>query len=262
MKLLSTLALVCALSAPTLLTASAHAASPWDGTWKLNREKSQFTGTSFTYTKLPSGMWHVSFGSLGYDFAPDGKPYPFLDRTMTTTMQNDHQITYFAAIKGKTVDTTVETLSADGATITDVTTGTHADGSSFTETVVSKRSGTGSGFLGKWVSTKEDNSTRSLFMISSGSDGTLTFTYPTSKETVTAKTDGVPVALTGPMVPPDATISYKKVSATKLEVVVALKGKKVSEGYETLSADGKTLTEVSWSPGKMDEKTSAVYEKQ
>jgi hypothetical protein len=262
MKLLSKLALVCALFAPTLLTASAHAASPWDGTWKLNREKSQFTGTSFTYTKLPSGMWHVSFGSLGYDFAPDGKPYPFLDRSIATTMQGDHQITMTTMLNGKTSETTVETLSADGNTITDVTNGTHADGSPFTETTVSRRSGTGTGFAGKWVSTKEDNSTRSMFMISTGPDGAITMTYPTSKETVTAKTDGVPVALTGPMVPPDVTISYKKVSPAKLEVVVALKGKKVNEGYETLSADGKTLTEVSWAPGKMDEKTSAVYEKQ
>ena len=255
--------LLLALACITL-TSSAFAASPWDGTWKLDRAKSHLTGDSFTYSKLPNGLWHVAFGDLGYDFAPDGKPYPVFDadHTVTTTMQGDHALTFVNQFKGKTTSTMKETLSADGSTITDETTGTHVDGSTYTSTETSKRSGTGTGFVGKWVSTKVNSSTQSTFVISTAADGTMTMNFPSSKETVVTKLDGVAVPITGPQVPAGVTITYKKASPTRLDYTVMLKDKKVAEGHETLSADGKTFEDTSWAPGKMDEKTTAVYVKQ
>jgi hypothetical protein len=253
-----TLALACAI------VPSALAASPWDGTWKLDRAKSHLTGDSFTYSKTANGMWHASFGDLGYDFLPDGKPYPVLDadHTVTTTMNGDHALTMVSAFKGKTTSTTKETLSADGTTLTDDSSGTRADGTSYTSSSTSKRSGPGTGFLGKWVSTKTNSSTQELFVISTAADGSVTMTYPGSKESLVTKLDGTPASPTGPQMVQGVMVTYKKTSPTRLDYSVDFKGKKIAEGYDVLSADGKTYTETSWAAGKMDEKTISVYIKQ
>lgn len=247
-----------------LLTTSALAASPWDGTWKLDRSKSHLTGDSFTYSKTANGMWHASFGDLSYDFLPDGKPYPVLDadHTVTTTMNGDHALTMVSAFKGKTTSTTKETLSADGTTLTDASSGTRADGTSYTSSSTSKRSGTGTGFLGKWVSTKTSSSAQELFVISTAADGSVTMTYPGSKESLVTKLDGTPASPTGPQMMQGVMVTYKKASPTRLEYTVDFKGKKIAEGYDVLSADGKTYTETSWAAGKMEEKTTSVYVKQ
>jgi hypothetical protein len=264
MKVLPTLALACAFFAPLSLTASAHAASPWDGTWNLNRAKSHLTGDSFTYTKLPNGMWHFAYGNIGYDFAPDGKSYPSFDpeHPVTTTANGDHALTIVTSFKGKPTSTIQETLSPDGQTLTDVTTGVHPDGSSYTTTVVSKRSGPGTDFFAKWVSTKEESNTKATFTLNTAADGSMTWNFPISKETATAKMDGTPAPITGPQVPAGVIITYKKVSARRLTFSVMFKDKPVGEGYDELSADGKTLEETSWVPGKMSEKTTSVYDKQ
>jgi len=258
MKALYSCALAC------LLTSSAFAASPWDGTWKLDRAKSHLTGESFTYSKTANGMWHVSSGDLTYDFRPDGKPYPVLDadHTITTTMSGDHALTIVNAFKGKTTSTTKETLSADGTTLTDESSGTRADGTSYTSSSTSKRSGSGTGFLGKWVSTKANTTAQELFVISTAADGTVTMTYPGSKDSLVTKLDGTPASPTGPQMVQGVMVAYKKTSPTRLDYTVEFKGKKVAEGYDVLSADGKTYTETSWAPGKMDEKTISVYVKQ
>jgi hypothetical protein len=253
-----TLALACAI------VPSALAASLWDGTWKLDRAKSHLTGDSFTLSKTANGMWHASFGDLGYDFLPDGKPYPVLDadHTITVTMNGDHALTEISAFKGKTTSTTKETLSADGTTLTDETSGTRADGTSYTSSSTSKRSGTGTGFLGKWVSTKANTSAQELFVISTAADGSVTMTYPGSKESLVTKLDGTPASPTGPQMVQGVMVTYKKTSPTRLDYTVDFKGKKIGEGYDVLSADGKTYTETFWATGKMDEKTISVYVKQ
>jgi hypothetical protein len=234
MKVLPCLALACAFLAPVALTSTAHAASPWDGTWKLDRSKSHLTGRSFTYTKLPSGLWHVSFGNLGYDFAPDGKPYPFLNNTIVTTAQGDHQLTFVTSIAGKVTETDKETLSADGKTITDETTGTRPDGTSYTDSEVAMRSGEGSGFFGKWVSTKEDSTAKGITVISTAPDGTITWAFPGARESVTGKFDGKPLPVVGPTIPPGATITESPESPTRYKYSVVLNGKVVAEGIQAL----------------------------
>jgi len=243
---------------------AAHAASPWDGTWKLNRAKSHLTGSSYTYSQVANGKWHVSIGPLGLDITTDGKPYPVFDNDhmSMTTMPDAHTLKTVNQFKGKTMSTSIDTLSADGNTISDITTGVHEDGTTYTTTETDVRSGPGSGFLGTWTSTKESNSAPSIFMISTASNGMVTFTNPTSKSTLTVKLDGTPAAPVGPSETEGVMVAYKAVSPRRLDYSVTLKGKKIVDGYDELSADGKTYTEVSWLVGKMSEKTTSVYDKQ
>jgi len=64
---------LCSLLALPAGAASA-ADSPWNGTWKLDEAKSQFTGGTMTFSKGAGDMLHFSDGSTtDYDFAIDGK---------------------------------------------------------------------------------------------------------------------------------------------------------------------------------------------
>jgi hypothetical protein len=87
-------------------------------------------------------------------------------------------------------------------------------------------------------------------------------THPIANDSLVAKTDGTPAAVSGPTVPDGFMVAFTKASAVRLNYVVMIKDKKVAEGYQTLAADGKTFTDVSWAIGKMDEKRTVIFEKQ
>jgi hypothetical protein len=205
-------------------------------------------------------MWQFKNGPITFEFAIDGKPYPVLDaeHTVIVTLTNDHTMKTVNQFKGKTTSTSVDTLSADGNTLTDITTGTHADGSPYTSTETDTRSGTGEGFVGTWTSTKQSDSTPSTFVINTA-DGTATFVDPTSQFSLTAKLDGTPATAISPQMTEGVTFSYKKTSATRLDYSVMLKGNAVVVGYMELAKNGKSYQDVSWLVGKESEKTTAVY---
>jgi len=257
MKALYSFAITC------LLTTSAFAASPWDGTWKLNRAKSHMTGETFTWTKMPDGMWETAYGPLKVKFAPDGKPYPIFDKdhTVIATMPDAHTLKTVNMVNGKVTSTSIDTLAADGKTISDVTTGTREDGSSFTSTETDTRTGPGEGFFGTWTSAKVNSSSDTPGMITP-TDTTISFNNPASKSSLTAKLDGTPATPVSPTMTAGVTVSYKKISPTHLEFSVMLNGKLISKGYDELAADGKSYTEVNWLVGKESEKTTSVYDKQ
>jgi len=252
--------LACAF-ALALVSTTAFAASPWDGTWKLDRAKSHFTGASFTYAKTADGMWQVKNGPLTIAFATDGKSYPVLDadHTMMVTMTDAHTMKTVNQFKGKTTSTSIDTLSADGKTLSDVTTGTHEDGSPFTSTETDTRSAPGDGFLGTWTSTKQSNNTPSTYVISTTADGSALFTDPTTQFTLTAKLDGTPATAVAPQMTAGVTFSYKKASATRLDYTIMLKGEKVVIGYMELAKGNKSYQDTSWLVGKESEKTISVY---
>jgi len=208
-------------------------------------------------------MWESSFGKLKFNFAPDGKPYPMFDKdhTITATMPDSHTLKSVNMVKGKVTSTSIDTLSADGKTISDVTTGTREDGSSYTSTETDTRTGPGEGFFGTWTSTKVDSSSDTPETITTTST-TISFSRAAGKSSLTAKLDGTPATPVSPEMTAGVTVSYKKVSATRLDFSVMLKGKLITKGYDELAADGKSYTEVSWLVGSESEKTTSVYDKQ
>jgi hypothetical protein len=261
MKKLVTSVLACVLFVPSALAAS----GPWDGTWKLDISKSHFEGTSFTYSKTPTGMWHYSDGAATvYDFAADGKPYKTLDAddTVTVTSDGDHAWIIVSKFKGKETSTTREELSADGKTLTDHAKNTRPDGSTSESTVVMTRVSGGPGFAGKWRSTKVEISVPDSYIISTPAPGVIKWDIPAYKEGVEGKIDGTPLKITGPTVPDGLTLTLTKAGEKELKYLVKLKSKVLEEGHMTLAADGKSFTDIGWSPGKMDEKATAVYIKQ
>lgn len=236
------------------------AASKWDGTWKLNQAKSKMTGSTITISQN-GNMYTFDSGSFKFSFACDGKEYHILpDRTVSCTSSgNSYAMSW--KINGKVQSRTKNTISSDGKTMTSVDTGTRPDGTSYTDHETDTRVGSGSGLVGTWRSTVVKNSATSVIVLKVNGD-VLHFESPGYKEWSDAKLDGTPAPVKGTNVPAGLTTWNKSEGPNKVESAVLLNGKELGRDVMTLSADGKTLTDVSWTPGKESEKQTYVYDKQ
>jgi hypothetical protein len=252
---------LCAFVALLLLAVASPclAASPWDGTWKLNEAKSKMTGATTAVTEA-GGMYTVHSGAITFSYACDGKDYPILaDRTIACT-GGPSMFTDVIKIAGKPYETTKRTLSADGKTLTEVSTGTHPDGTAFTDTETEMRVGAGTGLAGTWKSTKVKDSAPGSIALKVNGD-VLHYDATSFKEISDAKLDGTPAPITGPSAPPGLMVSNKLQNGGVFSIVT-LNGKELDRDMMTISADGKTLTDVVWTVGKEQEKRTYVYDKQ
>lgn len=236
--------------------------SPWVGTWKLDAAKSHLVGDTFSYSKAPNGMLHMAYSTDSYDFAIDGKDYKaWAGRTMSWTADGPNAWNSVMKQDGVVVYSTHKALSADGKTLTVTTTGKKPDGSPMTDVIVYTRVGSGTGLLGKWRSTKADQGTE-LFTVSSPSPGVLRTETPAYKAVSEGKTDGTEFVPVGPTIPHGYTVSMKATGPRTLHYVYKVNGKPDGYSVDTVAADGKSFTSLSWSPGKESEKTMSVYVKQ
>jgi hypothetical protein len=237
------------------------AAGPsWDGTWKLNQAKSKMTGSTVTITQN-GNMYGVDTGSFKFSFGCDGKEYNFLpDRTVACT-GSGNSYTLVWRINGKVMSTTKRAISADGKTLTDVETGTRPDGTAYTNHETDTRVGSGSGMAGTWKAEAVKSSAPGVFSLKVNGD-VLHFEDPGYKSVSDAKLDGTPAAIKGPTAPAGLMVSNKTDGPDKVLTIVTLNGKELGRDVMTLSADGKTITDVAWTPGKESEKQTYVYERQ
>jgi hypothetical protein len=254
------LVLICALA----FTLPALAAdSPFAGTWKLDPSKSHLTGDTFTYSKAPNGMMHYDDGANSNDFGIDGKEYPLPNgHTTTWTANSDHSWTSVNKFNGTVIGTAQRELSADGKTYTIHAVGKRADGTPYDETIVYTRVSGTSGLIGKWRNTKYTQQESSTMVISFPSPGVIKWEYIEDKGSFTGKTDGSDLPYTSPTLSGNFTISVKMEGPRKLSNITKHDGKPIQYGTDTVSADGKTITDVSWTPGKESEKQTGIYIKQ
>lgn len=238
------------------------AGSSWDGTWKLDQAKSKLTGDTFTIESKGNGMMRYTNGSaIAYDFACDGKAYPTIaDRTITCTGSPAAGFDYVAKAGDKVLSKSHHAISADGKTMTVHGEAIHPDGSSSSFDDVYKRETGTKGLVGKWRNVKSSQSGSDTMIISTKGDW-IKMEFPEYKETVQGKMDGSNLALSGPDIPPGVWQTIKAEGPNKLHFTVKYKDKVLEEGTETLSADGKVVTEEEWEPGKMNEKAVLVYER-
>lgn len=258
MKQLGIALIVLAASAGSAMAAD----SPFAGTWKLNADKSKYTGTTFTYAKTPAGYRYSNGATVAYSFGVDGKDYPTVaDRTTAWTKNADGSWDSVAKANGTVLAKSHRSLSAGGAKLMVSTTVYRADGTTVDEKDVFDRVSGAKGLAGKWRDVKASGGADTM-TISTPSAGRFEIDDPIDKETTAGPTDGTPVEVKGPTAPPGLMISRKAVGAHKWDTVTTLKGKVYAHGVMTVSADGKTLTDISWVPGKEAEKSVDTYDKQ
>lgn len=237
----------------------------WVGTWKLDMAKSHFVGDTVTYTKAASGLFHVSAGGdADYDFGIDGKEYPSAyGRTTVWTAVGNRSWDTETRAGGVVLFKVHRELSADNHTLTVTETGANADGSTLNNTTVYTRVSGTAGLLGKWRDTRTDAGSPSMFVISMPSPGVLRWDIPQWKQYAEGRPDGTDLVINGVgNAPPGMTFSAKRESPRKITYIIKYHGKPDQYGVQTLSADGRSYTDVSWAPGREDEKGTGVYEKQ
>ena len=235
---------------------------PWAGTWKLNPEKSDFGETTVTYEKMAGGEMKLTSEGQSYTFKADGNEYPTPwgvsaawkavdDSTWKVTNKVDEKVVATATLK----------LAADGKTLTIDARNMNASGEASESTAVYQRVSGESGLAGKWKTKNVEISSPGTMKISpSGPDG-LTLTFVEQEGTCTARFDGNDHPATGPVWPAGWTCAIARSGTNGFDVTWKRGGKVMFKDSLTLSADGKTLTDVGATPGT-EEKITAVYDRQ
>jgi hypothetical protein len=246
----------------TVFATAAVAENPFAGTWKFDASKSKITGHTVTFTAESAGTIQITEGGQSYSFKPDGSASktPFGDTVVWTKIDDSAWKAVYT--KDSTVlDTDIWKLAADGKSAEVSSTGTKPNGDSFSESETFVRVTTGTGFLAKWKSTKVSSNAPDTRVIEANGDDGIIWNIPEIKASLALKFDGKDVAPTGPTVPDGLTLSATRISPMKFAIEEKMKGKVVWKGTNTVSADGKTLTQVG-SPAGVSEPTTDVYQKQ
>jgi hypothetical protein len=248
------------LAALTLSATAALAQAQWNGTWKLNQAKSHMTGDTHTVTKS-GNKYHYDGGSVAYDFACDGKDYPTIGGETVSCRETPTTLDSTYKHNGKTEQTIKRQLDAGGKSYSSTSTYfIPAGGTNITKTTFT-RVGQGSGMAGTWKSVSTSSSHVGSFIMKA-TGNSMHFESPEDHATWDGKLDGTPAAVHGPDMPNGMMVSEKLEGPRRMVTAVSMGDKHIWHAEDTLSADGKSFTEVGWDPAKPNEKQTTVYEKQ
>jgi hypothetical protein len=171
------------------------------------------------------------------------------------------QAAYRKSDTGLALFTQVLALSPDGKTLTSTYKGTKPSGEAFEDATVFQRVSGTAGLAGTWKSAKVQISSPDTLQITAGKDDGLAFAIPAYKMTADVKFDGKDYAVSGPTIPAGFTMALRRLDARSIELIQKVDGKVVYRDTMTVSADGKTLTDVGAAEGTQ-EKIKAVYDRQ
>jgi hypothetical protein len=240
----------------------ASAQNPFVGTWKLNQAKSHLTGTKVKYSAAPNGSIRETSAVGSYTFKTNGQPYsaPFdSSARWKQTSPSTFEATYRR--NGMLLDSEAIKISADGKTMTVISSGTNPNGSPFRDTETFTRVEGSSGLMGEWRTTKVKSSTSPVLEFAANGDNGITWILPEIKARLDMTFDGKDVAPTGPTVPKGLTIAATKNGSGSFSYVEKLNGKPLFKGTITVLKDGKSLTDATSAVGTQ-QRTTAVYDKQ
>jgi hypothetical protein len=256
--------LAFALVSLTIAAQYASAAdSPFAGSWKFNPAKSQLTGDTFSFSTSAIGLHYSDGAAVEYDFAVDGNDYPVIaDRKVSWTKRGDNVWdSVMKDGKGVVLYKAHRVLSKDGKKLSISYKYFRPDGTTSEGSDEYVRVSGDKGLPGEWKNVQSKQASDKM-IISVPSPGKVTVEFPSYKQTATGPTDGTPIAVIGPTVPQGVFVAYTATGTSKMTFAITLNGKVFQQGERTVSSDGKTLTEVSWLPGKESEKEVDVYDRE
>jgi hypothetical protein len=241
----------------------AAAANPFDGIWKLDQQKSHLTGDTMTFADAGSGTIKFSALGMSYTFKTDGKEYPALFGNTAAWKQVDKSTWEETIYKksGTVLSTDTLKLSADGRTLTVESKGTKPSGESFDNTSIYQRMSGQGRLVGTWKSKAVKISSPATLKFKTSGENGMTLNIPDFKATCEAKFDGKDYPATGPTVPDGLTLALTRTGPHSFRMVQKLKGKPLFTDRFTVSADGKSMTDLS-RPVAVNEPATLVYEKQ
>jgi hypothetical protein len=250
-----------------LAPVSVMAQSAFDGTWKIDTNKAQFSKKPDVYL-LQNGMWHCKSCVPPINIKSDGGDYklsvsyPCVE-TASTKVIDDRTVLITRKGKGKITGTDKGTVSADGNTLTWEDTDT-CEGESKPETSKSEETRIAKGpagahaISGSWRTVKASASENSLLMTMKVEGDTLSYSDPTGIS-YAAKFSGPSVLMKGD--PNHGMVAVRLVGKNTMVETYRLNGKVVESDRSTVAPDGKTMTIVSTDMGHA-RTSSVVAEKQ
>jgi len=230
-----------------LVPAIGFAHSPFDGTWKMKLDSVQFSGKP-TEQVILNGSYTCKSCVPPFTVKADGK-----DQPTPVHNQRDHlavkvvsptTVEYTQKVGGKLNGTSTDTVSADGNRLSSVFTD-YSGEKPFTGTATSKRVGPAPpgahAVSGAWMqdSLPEFTEAARIVIVESTANGIKSTWNGTIMD---AKFDGKQYANKND--PQQTLVALKKISDRQFEERDTSEGKLQSVTMWTVSADGKTLTQV------------------
>jgi len=262
----------------------AVASGPWDGLWFYDAGQSHESDHTYILSKLPNGMWNFDDGASSFPFAPDGRPYPELPSsfTLTVSAMSDRTFDYVEEGYGRVLERHHQELAADGKTLIGRVTRIYPDGHEVEHGTLAVRVGSNTGLEGAWrelanggrpasqspssqpatPSAASAQPHRLYWVISTSSDGVMSWYIPATGELIRGKADGRPRPITGPQVCEGTTFIWNETSPYRIEFYASINGRLVATAIETLSPDGKTFSDALWKTGHENEKDVRVFHKE
>jgi hypothetical protein len=230
-----------------LLPLLASAQSPFDGTWKWQADKVDWSKKPDVYV-LQNGMYQCKTCVPPIDIKADGTDqkvtgHPYYD-TMAVKVVNDREIEITQKRDGKVVETNKVTVSADGKKMMfDFSDATATNAAPVTGKGEAMRVAPGpagsSPISGSWRMSKLENmSDNGLTWTWKVNGDELSMTNPTG-QSYTAKLDGTEAPMKGD--PGITTVSIKKIGKDSLEETDKRDGKVIAVIKSTVTPDGKTM---------------------
>ena len=252
----SSLALACLL-ASTLWAAD----DPFLGKWKLNMEKSKFTGEQTKIEDLGGNKYKWTSGNVTNTYTADGSDQPTqFGNTVAITPVDANNWKMVIKKDGRVLTSMTHTLSADGKTQTIKGTGNKPDGTTDDFAVTMKKVSGGSGWGGTWEDTDVKFTSPDEWDIQAYEGDGLTFHTAAYKDTLSMKFDGKDYEEKGPNVAPGSMSSGKRVNPHTVELTDKVKGEVMDQMKFEVSPDGKMLTVTVQGTGQSNAQTY-VYNK-
>lgn len=231
------------------LTTLSHAQSPFDGTWRINPASAKFDPKPFT-EYISQGWFHCVSCQPPYDIAADGQDQAVSGHaydTESVTIVDDHSVKAVYKKAGKVTGDELDTVSADGKTLTSIASNYPMNGQVTHNTSKMKRVGAlPSGVhatSGNWQALSFTDSENDLLTTYKTDGDQITMTDPTG-DTYTAKFDGSDYPYKGAY--GVNGVSLKKISANTIEETDKRDGTVV--GVYKMTVSGKTMTIVAHDP--------------
>ena len=229
-----------------LLSASGLAADDsFIGKWKLNPDKSQFSGLQYKIEDGGGNKYIFAFGDDVETIPLDGKDHPTkYGNTWAITKTGPNKWKWTRKRDGKVIAVSNWTVSEDGQTFSSSRESMRPDGSTSHEELKFKRTAGTSGLAGTWESTELKITSPTMLEIEKWQENGYSFLDPAYKERLDLKLDGKDYTPKGPLVAKGTTVSGKQIDDHSMELTYKLKGKTTETDKWELSADGKTLTQT------------------
>jgi hypothetical protein len=232
------LALVCLLAGMTWA-----ADEPFSGKWKLNMEKSKFSGEQSKIEDLGGNKYKWTSGNVSNTITADGTDQPVqFGRTISIAPEGTHNWKMVIKKDGNVLSSMTHTLSDDEKMQTIKGTENKPDGTTSDFNVTLKKISGGSSWAGTWESTDVKFTSPDEWNIEPYDGDGLTFNAPAYQDVLSLKFDGKDYDEKGPTVAPDSTSAGKRVNRRTLELTNKVKGQVMDHTRFEVSPDGKTLT--------------------